>query len=165
MSPVLNGSIALQRFKRGNTVEIHNGIMFDFYLGLSQMVKVGKNVFVAASTFVAIETVVSLHWGCTTCTKHVPYLCLRWQLHKFYTSLVPRPHPKKGGWCYMYLQTFPCVLSQHVMQQLHALHDHVVASLEVVATLSSLSVCAPVESSPRTRGLVHQSSRLLALEG
>ena len=34
MSPALNGSSALQRFERGNAVEIHNGIMFDFYSGL-----------------------------------------------------------------------------------------------------------------------------------
>ena len=33
MSPALNGSTALQRFERGNTVKICNGIMFDFYPG------------------------------------------------------------------------------------------------------------------------------------
>ena len=37
MSPALNGSAALQRFKCGNAVEIHNGIMFDFYPGLPHM--------------------------------------------------------------------------------------------------------------------------------
>ena len=34
MSPALNGSSTLQRFERGNTVKIRNGIMFDFYPGL-----------------------------------------------------------------------------------------------------------------------------------
>ena len=34
MSSILNGSSALQHFVRGNVVEICNGIMFDFYLGL-----------------------------------------------------------------------------------------------------------------------------------
>ena len=34
MSPALNGSSALQRFKRSNASEICNGIMFDFYPGL-----------------------------------------------------------------------------------------------------------------------------------
>ena len=34
MSPALNVSSALQHFKRGNAIEIRNGIMFDFYLGL-----------------------------------------------------------------------------------------------------------------------------------
>ena len=34
MSPALNGSSALQRFKRSNASEIRNGIMFDFYPGL-----------------------------------------------------------------------------------------------------------------------------------
>ena len=37
MSPGLNGSIALQRFERGNAVEIRNRIMFDFYPGLPHM--------------------------------------------------------------------------------------------------------------------------------
>ena len=37
MSPTLNGSTVLQRFERGNAVEIRNGIMFDFYLGLPHM--------------------------------------------------------------------------------------------------------------------------------
>jgi len=37
MSPALNGSSAIQHFKRGNTVETHNGIMFDFYPGLPHM--------------------------------------------------------------------------------------------------------------------------------
>ena len=32
--PALNGSSMLERFKRSNASEIHNGIMFDFYLGL-----------------------------------------------------------------------------------------------------------------------------------
>ena len=34
MSPALNGGYALQCFKCGNMVEICNGIMLDFYLGL-----------------------------------------------------------------------------------------------------------------------------------
>ena len=37
MSPARNGNTALQRFKRGNAFAIHNGIMFDFYLGLPHM--------------------------------------------------------------------------------------------------------------------------------
>ena len=37
MSPALNGSSALQRFERSNAIEIRNGIMFDFYLGLPHM--------------------------------------------------------------------------------------------------------------------------------
>ena len=40
MSPALNGSSALQRFERGTTVEICNGIMFNFYLGLPHVFKV-----------------------------------------------------------------------------------------------------------------------------
>ena len=37
MSPALIGSTVLQRFKCGNTVEIRNGIMFDFYPWLPHM--------------------------------------------------------------------------------------------------------------------------------
>ena len=37
MNPTLNGSFALQRFKRGNMVEIRNGIMSDFYPGRPHM--------------------------------------------------------------------------------------------------------------------------------
>ena len=37
MSPALNGSTALQRFKCNNTVQISSGIMFDFYPGLPQL--------------------------------------------------------------------------------------------------------------------------------
>ena len=37
MSPARNGSTALQRFERGNALEIRNGIMFDFYPGLPHM--------------------------------------------------------------------------------------------------------------------------------
>ena len=34
MSPALNGSSALECFVSSNAIEIHNGIMFDFYAGL-----------------------------------------------------------------------------------------------------------------------------------
>ena len=38
MSPTRNGSTMIQRFKGDNAIEIRNGIMFDFYLGLAHMV-------------------------------------------------------------------------------------------------------------------------------
>ena len=34
MSPAINGSSALQHFKCSNVIEIHKGMMFDFYPGL-----------------------------------------------------------------------------------------------------------------------------------
>ena len=37
MSFALNRSSALERFERSNAIEICNRIMFDFYLGLSQV--------------------------------------------------------------------------------------------------------------------------------
>ena len=36
MSPALNGSSAIQRFEGSDAIEIHDGIMFDFYTGLPQ---------------------------------------------------------------------------------------------------------------------------------
>ena len=40
-SPSLNGSSALECFKRCNVIEIRNRIMFDFYLGLPHTVYTG----------------------------------------------------------------------------------------------------------------------------
>ena len=37
MSPACNKSTVLQRFERGNVLEIRSGIMFDFYPGLPHM--------------------------------------------------------------------------------------------------------------------------------
>ena len=37
MSPALNRSSLSQHIKRDNTIEIRNGILFDFYLGLPHM--------------------------------------------------------------------------------------------------------------------------------
>ena len=37
MSPTLNGSSTLERFKCSTAIEIHNGIMFNFYPGLPHM--------------------------------------------------------------------------------------------------------------------------------
>ena len=34
LNPALNGSSTQERFERSNAIEIHNGIMFDFYPGL-----------------------------------------------------------------------------------------------------------------------------------
>ena len=39
MSPALTGSSVLERFERGNAMEIRNGIMFDFYLGLPHVLQ------------------------------------------------------------------------------------------------------------------------------
>ena len=37
MSPALNGSSAIWRFKHSNAIEIHDRITFDFYMGLPHM--------------------------------------------------------------------------------------------------------------------------------
>ena len=37
MSPALNERSVLRHFKRGKAIEIHDGIMLDFYLGLPQL--------------------------------------------------------------------------------------------------------------------------------
>ena len=41
MSPALNGSSAIWRFKHSNVIEIHGGITFDFYMGLPHMEMIG----------------------------------------------------------------------------------------------------------------------------
>ena len=40
MSPALNGSSAIRRFERSDAIEIHDGITFDFYMGLPHIVYV-----------------------------------------------------------------------------------------------------------------------------
>ena len=55
MSPTLNGGTLLQRFERGNVVEIRNGIMFDFYPGLPQI------------CISVVTRLVSLYWRVWTC--------------------------------------------------------------------------------------------------
>ena len=34
LSPALNGSSEIRCFERSDVIEIHNGIIFDFYVGL-----------------------------------------------------------------------------------------------------------------------------------
>ena len=38
MSPALNGSSTIRRFKHSNAIEIREGIIFDFYTGLPHIV-------------------------------------------------------------------------------------------------------------------------------
>ena len=45
MSPALNGSSVLQCFEHSNVIEICNGVMFDFYLGLPQIGNIISGVF------------------------------------------------------------------------------------------------------------------------
>ena len=40
MSPDLNRSFALQRFERGNAVELRNGILFNLYPGLPHITSI-----------------------------------------------------------------------------------------------------------------------------
>ena len=52
MSPTPNGSSVLQRFERGNALEIRNRIMFDFYPGLPQVFGI---LFIVPSIISEIE--------------------------------------------------------------------------------------------------------------
>ena len=45
MSSALNGSSALQNFECNNAVEMHNGIMFHFYAGLSHVILLSSRYF------------------------------------------------------------------------------------------------------------------------
>ena len=37
MNPILNGSSAIQHFKHGDGIEMHNGIILDLYVALPRM--------------------------------------------------------------------------------------------------------------------------------
>ena len=50
MSLALNESLALQRFKHGNAMKIHNGTMFDFYPGIPHMLLQREIVLLDAQT-------------------------------------------------------------------------------------------------------------------
>ena len=51
MSHALNGSAVLQRFERGNEVEIRNGMMFDFFPGLPHMRELDNTLMHKATSF------------------------------------------------------------------------------------------------------------------
>ena len=44
MSPTLNGSSAIQHFEGSSAIEIHDGITFDFYMGLPKISREINNV-------------------------------------------------------------------------------------------------------------------------
>ena len=60
MSAALNGSTVLQRFERGNAVEIRNEIMLDFYPGLPHIAQVYTDTLIAMLRYTCI-----LIWGDT----------------------------------------------------------------------------------------------------
>ena len=60
MSPALNGSSALQHFEHGNTVEIHKGMMFDFYPGLPGLWRQESGTFYPG--LVTLSPIYSSYW-------------------------------------------------------------------------------------------------------
>ena len=78
MNPTLNGSSALEHFKRSNAIEIRNVIMFDFYPGLPHITVKKKT----RRSHIVQDKV-------TNNQASLAILC---------PSLVPRPHPahKRG---------------------------------------------------------------------
>ena len=64
MSPVLNGSSALERFECSNAIEICNGIMFGFHPGLPH-ITANKYLFdrvIHLVTLVTRDTIQGLFW-------------------------------------------------------------------------------------------------------
>ena len=45
MNPALNGSFALWHFEHSNAVQLRNGILFDFYLGLPHLCNILLQAF------------------------------------------------------------------------------------------------------------------------
>ena len=66
--PIVNGSFALQHFEHGNVVELHNGIMFDFYPGLPHIYSIRWNcVRIGAHSPVLHNGCCSGHFGIIRC--------------------------------------------------------------------------------------------------
>ena len=57
MSPTLNRSSALERFKRSSAIEIHNRIMLDFYPGLPHILNLPLSFTIHVQTSVLWECV------------------------------------------------------------------------------------------------------------
>ena len=85
MSPTVDGSIALQCFERGNTVEIRNGIMFDFYPELHHMYMFMKTLKMVKK--VSIVCTWNILLFLSTISVHVPST----HIHTTHT-LPPPPH-------------------------------------------------------------------------
>ena len=81
MSPILNGSFALERFERGNAIEIHNGMMFDFYPGLPQMWK-QLTPFEVWEWGSGVASLQKLHFNrqlsCSLVARHSVFNFLQW---------------------------------------------------------------------------------------
>ena len=56
MSLTHNGSSALERYGRGNVMEIYNGIMFNFYLGLSPII-------ISIQLLIMVMVIIGTHSG------------------------------------------------------------------------------------------------------
>ena len=71
MGPTPNGSSALQRFERCNALEIRNGIIFDFYLGLPHILLLPTHVTFHRSLRLApwcfASTLVYIYTSITRC--------------------------------------------------------------------------------------------------
>ena len=54
LSPALSRSSVLEHFERSNASEICNGIMFDFYLGLSHILNTVATVIISYTTHLTV---------------------------------------------------------------------------------------------------------------
>ena len=66
MSPALNGSSAIQRFKGSDAIEMRDGITFDFYMGLPHMF---MNVLTLE---IVLETTINHLWV----SRQTPLICM-----------------------------------------------------------------------------------------
>ena len=63
MSPALNGSSAIRRFKHSIVIEMHAGINFDFYTGLRQVVPFNKRMRTCHMRFCMEDRLHSVYLG------------------------------------------------------------------------------------------------------
>ena len=89
MSPALNGSSALQRFKRSNASEICNRIMFHFYLGLPYLsFNLINPALIKQVLLISITIVTHTH------TPQMPISAQQWQLYSsWWNQCLPIPLP------------------------------------------------------------------------
>ena len=50
MSPALNGSSVIRLFEHSNVIEIHNGIIFEFYIVLQYLISTRDNIHITKSS-------------------------------------------------------------------------------------------------------------------
>ena len=141
MNPTHNGSTALLRFERSTMIEIRNGVMFNFYLGLPHV-----------CTFALTTTPSSLAGGSRRCYSSTASSCHSLYLHQTHSTQDFCKGHCRGTCTCMYSWKFICqvtwlnlilqchVYLSHGMQELlYVWKAYLHAAAFLYASLSGLS--------------------------